>query len=192
MEKNIICNPLPVSSLKLQASWYEEGKALLKWYHNEEYNISYYEIYRSKDRAYASVAHVIPAAYNDHQPHSYELIDPNLEPGNYTYWVQSVDWNGKTELSNVVYLWMEGSTQFMAYPNPFKEQLELKVQVQEDTPAQLFLYDMNGKEVFQSHWDFPKGSSEHSLYLKNLSSGMYTLKVITPKDHWNIKLIKTD
>lgn len=59
-------------------------------------------------------------------------------------------------------------------PNPFGNQLNLQISLQESAQVQFLLFDLSGRQV-DVLWDasFPAGSWQHSLPVTDLEAGMY-------------------
>jgi hypothetical protein len=83
--------------------------------------------------------------------------------------------------------WMNGgttpdslsSTTLVAYPNPFTDNLTLKMGLPHDVgQCRMVITDANGKIVRQEEYDnMPAGTWQQSLYLGNLMRGIYYIRI---------------
>lgn len=65
------------------------------------------------------------------------------------------------------------------YPNPSSETLSIKLETEKSIDGQIVLIDNSGKEVSVSNFETNMGTTQLSLGLEGLSSGMYTVKIIS-------------
>jgi len=104
-------------------------------------------------------------------------IDPNnsisLKPGHLDV--------TSTELENAV---ME------AFPNPFAEQLTVKLNLSQAGPVAVRILDVAGKDVIrQDEKEYPAGLQNISISTTTLSAGIYTVMLTTEKDVYTSKVV---
>jgi hypothetical protein len=98
------------------------------------------------------------------------------------YRLKQVDYNGKYVYSNTAVVTINNVVEnpIQVNPNPFKNELTIKVVEQESTTASLFIIDANGKQVQSATIQLNKGENTSMLTdLDGLSSGIYFVHIIT-------------
>ncbi|MGB5419352.1 T9SS type A sorting domain-containing protein [Algibacter sp.] len=79
------------------------------------------------------------------------------------------------------------------YPNPFVDDISLRIAaLDESTPLAYTLYDILGRSIIENSLTMTEGNDTYQLALngKNLSIGIYILKVIQNGKEQSFKLIK--
>jgi len=112
-------NPLPVSLTNFEASI--ENKAVnCKWTTQSEINNDYFELQHSGDAINFSKLGIIYGAGNSQRELNYSFVDNNPLSGINYYRLKQVDFDGKSEYSDIISVAIDniGDKAFQAYPNP--------------------------------------------------------------------------
>lgn len=154
-------------------------KVLLYWKAENEQDVEKYVIERSKDAVNfeqigeESSNHSSSSNYN----HEDDLTGYNIRTVYYR--LVQVERNGKKEYSKLVQFKFDDEfTKLSLYPNPFVDQVSLKLFVDAEQTGVVSIYDAAGKQVKQQLVSLTKGTN--TLKIENLGkllSGIYTLKI---------------
>lgn len=84
-----------------------------------------------------------------------------------------------------------GMTQFLVYPNPAGDCINLKFNSERNGKGNLVLNDLSGKLVHSENISFQKGINELFFYASDLAPGMYILIVESGADSYTFPVVKT-
>lgn len=65
---------------------------------------------------------------------------------------------------------------FQCYPNPFSNQIRIRVETEKLSADEINIYDLTGRKVFSMPCLYTKGTNEITLNIGHLVSGVYLLK----------------
>lgn len=153
---------------------------LLHWTTSTEINTSTFVVERSfSGRDFVSLGS-IAAAGNSSTERNYQFTDADPKTGNNFYRLKMIDLDGSFKYSNVILLKVLGNKATMAvYPNPSTETINIRLDgIEDNSIVNLTLYDIQGKLVDEKN--IRKRSASTSINVRNLSAGIYTLRV-----EWN-------
>jgi hypothetical protein len=112
----------------------------------------------------------------------------------YYYRLKMVDMDGKFRYSMIAKIRMSSKGIFVEVaPNPFKEQLQLRVNVEtaQQDEANIILSDMSGKVLFRKTSLLKKGNNAITIdEVKQFASGVYLLQISTSQQKQTIKVVK--
>ncbi|MEM7187166.1 MAG: T9SS type A sorting domain-containing protein, partial [Bacteroidota bacterium] len=91
---------------------------------------------------------------------------------------------GSCDLSNEIFI-----THLRVNPNPFQDIVSVRFEVNQDTPADIVLYDFYGNVVFQTNEQLTEGTNEFTYDLSNLNQGFYILKILVDGELKNVRLL---
>jgi hypothetical protein len=78
-----------------------------------------------------------------------------------------------------------------AYPNPFSDLLNISVFSKENMHGVLEVYDIMGQKIYSENITVSKDNTiSRSLPLNSISSGIYTISLLTDESYQNIKVVK--
>jgi hypothetical protein len=159
------------------------GTVELTWETASETNNAFFLIYRN-NKVIASV----DGAGISSEPHSYHYVDSEVVPGvAYTYVLADVDYaNVETKYEDKAVTVQVNSnimeTDFTvgaAYPNPFNPTAVIPFELTKDARVQASVYDLVGQEVKALvNGNFSAGSHELQINGKNMTTGIYLVKVV--------------
>jgi len=117
---------LPVELTEFRG--YKKGdRNILKWITASETNNDYFEVLRSVDNVYYTVVGTVMGSGNSSFVNEYEFVDYNK--GNYYYKLKQVDFDGRYEYSQIIYIGRNGET---------------KVKVEK------YYYDLQGRRILDT------------------------------------------
>jgi hypothetical protein len=186
---------VPVELTSFTAS-ISENEVQLIWTTATETNNEGFEIQRKKsvDRSqeleWEKLA-FIPGFGTTTEPHSYSLIDKDLQQGKYQYRLKQIDFDGSFEYSDVVSAEIISPSKFSLeqnYPNPFNPDTKIKYtipnvianEVKQSQLVTLKVFDVLGNEVKTLvNEEKTAGTYEVTLNAAVLPSGVYFYKLQT-------------
>ncbi len=123
---------------------------------------------------------------NSNSPKSYSFTDGNVTSGKYIYRLKQVDTDGQFEYSQEIEVSVDnlinGYVLEQNYPNPFNPSTSIKFGFQQDTRAEVKVYNVIGAEVatlFNGIADAGR-IYEVTFDASGLASGTYFYKLVTP------------
>jgi hypothetical protein len=151
----------------------------LKWATATERNTALFVVERSKNGAANWVAVAEQKAKgNSNALLTYDATDANPLTISY-YRLKMIDFDGKTEYSNVVTLIRESGKFGISalFPVPTDKSATLEFEATQDQNIALMLTDMTGRVVLQQSIAAQKGLNNHTIDASNLTSGVYILSL---------------
>jgi len=171
------------------------SNGLLTWISETEINSSYFEIERSDDAIKFENRGRVNSAGNSSVAKTYNFTDPLNTSSKVVYYrLKMYDINGKFNYSKIIAIKLNGamSTEsFSVYPNPFINDIKVKLTSQEDVMATFRILSFDGKEVLSRKVSVQKG--ENIVVLKDFGTialGNYILEVTTATDKFINKIMK--
>ncbi len=181
-------NPLPIELLSFNAIE-NKNKVDLFWSTASEINNDYFEVEKSVDGINFIVIDRIKGAGNSNTTLHYKTIDNNPYIGINYYRIKQVDFDGTSSYSEIIALNFKSKEHIISiYPNPAKEFLTI-TNLMENNHYIIQIFDISGKLVVSENIN---NSISHTLNIKYLTSGFYTLQVYSENDilYTNKLLIK--
>ncbi|OON70665.1 hypothetical protein B0919_01205 [Hymenobacter sp. CRA2] len=190
-----IAAPLPVSLVAFEAQR-QGAETLLTWTTAQEKNSRGFEVQVSADgRAYRPLDFVASTTPNASTARSYHFVDREAgKQGLRYYRLRQLDLTGEEAFfgPRTVQFGAAPSSSLSAHPNPFGQQLWLRLASPVAQPATLVrFYDLNGRLVLTRTVSVPAGSSELLLDdLGALPGGVYSLQLTLGGVPQRVKLVK--
>lgn len=200
----IVLGPtLPVELSSFSAILTAQNFVKLTWVTESETNMNGYNVFRNETADYSAATHIgYTASTNSSTQHVYSLTDNEVETNNtYYYWLECVDFNGTSTLYGPQYVTVVGNdvpnlptatALKNAYPNPFKTNTTIAVDVKEGENATVTIYNILGQAVMT--YRVPAGS--HNLNWNgrdskgnNCGSGIYFYKLSSPTMNQTKKMV---
>lgn len=170
---------LPVTFTQVSANRNRDKHIEVKWKVENETSMEEYVVERSANgRDFNAIAATTPMA-NNGGAYQYLHLDRNpLSMDNY-YRIKGISLNGMVQYSPVVLVKAEGSQAvFSVYPNPVKNKtLQLHVSGEAAGEYRILLVNALGQVLHDSKLTVPAGSAVIPVHLKNISKGIYYLKL---------------
>jgi len=177
-------NVIPVELISFSAIA-NKNKVVLNWKTATEINNRIFEIERSTNNS-----DFIKIGYRDGSGSSvvekeYSFIDENVFPGNYSYRLKQIDFNGTFKYSKEIQVIVTATLEyslFQNYPNPFNPTTFIGYSIPQAVHVKLSVYNVLGSEIdilvdeFQEAGSYSKEFSNVQNGL-NLTNGVYFYKL---------------
>ncbi|NNG26252.1 MAG: T9SS type A sorting domain-containing protein [Ignavibacteriaceae bacterium] len=153
----------------------------LNWTTASEINNQGFEIHRKMQNGEFRGVGFIDGNGTTTEIQNYSFTDENLSPGNYSYRLKQVDFDGTSELSDVIDVEVSAPIDYSLsqnYPNPFNPSTRISYSIPTDGYVTLKVYDVLGNEV-ASLVDEQKQSGKFDVNFNAsaLSSGVYYYQI---------------
>jgi F5/8 type C domain/Secretion system C-terminal sorting domain len=179
---------LPVGLIDWTATDEGNRSVLLRWTTAQEVNNRYFGVERSADAVHFLTIGQVAGAGTSSTPLNYQWTDSVPAKGTNYYRLRQVDLDGKFSYSTVVtaYISTVTGSRLAVFPNPAGDVIHILnpdgLQIRE-----VRIYDASGAEL-RRYGPFAD-SNAIQLTIGGLSSGLYTLKVITDTGTEALKLM---
>jgi hypothetical protein len=180
-----IYNAIPVELLSFTGETTENG-IKLNWSTATETNNYGFEIQRRKygvDEGNSDwlIAGFVNGNGTTAEKNNYSFTDNNIEPADYQYRLNQIDFNGTSELSKIINITFQKSFTFKLeqnYPNPFNPTTTLKFTTGKFSFVTLKVYDILGNEVTTLvNEEKQPGNYRVEFNASGLTSGIYFYKI---------------
>ena len=184
---------LPVTITQLKA--YQKGNGInVDWTTTQEQNIANYVVEKSNDTQQFNQLSTIQAQGNNSNTSSnYTTVDANPQTGNNYYRIKIVEKDGSSRYTQVVRVTIDktGNSQLTVYPNPIKNSsMNMQLQNMDKGKYTLQLINQVGQIVQEEQIEHTGGSGTQTIQLnKNISNGMYQLKLIDARGKIHIQKV---
>lgn len=173
---------LPVHLIDFSA-YMQDDKPAVKWSTASEYNSSHFNVYSSSngvDKLFVSTA---DGQGNSNEVTEYEMVSDFRIAGDLFFFLEQVDFDGKTEWFGPVKLTRSKEVNIQAF---FKEGNQLQINTNTDIYTRARLVSLDGKEV-----ESMKLTSDIEVFnLPSLRKGIYLLELSSTTGTEVVKLIK--
>lgn len=177
----INASPLPISLIGFSAKPYQDNQVQLNWATGAEQDNHYFTLERSGDGQNFSFFKSVPSKGNSSSTQNYITVDEKPVANISWYRLSQTDHDGtrknlqtvKVELRPV-----KQTAQFKSWPNPFREELTIEGDWENEEAVTIRLFSQTGKMITEQPYT-PSGSwGSYTLKsLDHLSSGMYILSI---------------
>jgi len=180
---------LPVTIQRITASPNANG-VLVEWQVADEVDFKHYEVQTSHDGTSFTTIGMVPAANKT----LYNFLHTNPVAGNNYYRLKLVDIDGNFSYSRTVVCQAGDFTNKVGVlRNPFAQNLQLRVDVQNEGPIMLQMADQAGRLLLQKTIKVSRGLNTITLPEANgLAKGIYALRVSGQGWNETVKLVKTE
>ncbi len=166
--------PVELSSFTASVS---ENAVTLNWSTATELNNSGFEILRSTQQDVWEEIAFVPGFGTSTEKHSYSFVDENLTSDQYSYRLKQIDFDGSSELSDVVNVEVINPVEFnlsQNYPNPFNPSTTIKFTLPVTSNVTLKIFNTLGEEVsVPVNRVMEVGTHEVNFDASQLNSGVY-------------------
>jgi hypothetical protein len=184
----LIAGPLPVTLHQITAARQQEGISI-QWKVSREVEFSHYVVETSTDgRSFATIG-TVTATNNT----LYSFLHNKPAVGSNFYRLKMVDLNGYFTYSRIIScpISLDGY-KVQVLNNPFRQNLELKVEAKENTVLQIQLQDLTGRQLLQKNISVNKGSTYLNLSTNLPANGVYLLRVSNTNFLKIVKVLKAE
>ncbi|MDD2633991.1 MAG: T9SS type A sorting domain-containing protein, partial [Bacteroidales bacterium] len=185
--------PLPVELVDFSATCLKTS-ANIHWQTATETNNDYFILEKSngKDEFYEIAR--IKGAGNSNQLVDYQFVDDKMFSGDNYYRLIQVDYDGKVNVHNIISLncdgYAKGQSIMYAYPNPFKDELNVVIENIDEGEFTIELFDDLGRVVYLEKCTATSSDYRTSIKLNNLRPAVYNLRSRTEENVLNIRVVK--
>jgi len=169
--------PVELTSFTATAS---ENEVVLNWSTATETNNQGFEIQRSIDGEFITIAFVEGFGTTT-ETKDYTYTDRNVNVGSYSYRLKQVDFGGTFEYSDVVEVDVPAPAVFALdqnYPNPFNPSTMISFRLAVDSKVSMTVFNVLGQEVASLlNGNVVAGSHQISFDATSLNSGVYMYRI---------------
>ncbi len=163
----------------------------LKWTTVTETNNRGFEILRSDNkRDWKAIAFIEGSGTTTSSQH-YEYEDRLFLSGRYYYKLKQIDFGGTFNFSDIIEVNIFHPFKiklYQNYPNPFNPATNIDFEISYQSNAKIILYDITGREVeVLLDKELVPGFYTITFNLERLTSGIYFYRMITEKEHSEVK-----
>ncbi len=173
--------PTPVALLSLNLNSFDANLLTNKtvdvqWNTSNEENMSHFVVEKSIDGAnFTAIGEAV--ALNGNTAHEYHFIDNQPFIGSNYYQLRMVAMDGSISYSAIKEITLNGASILDVYPNPAKEQLNIRLNSINAAEATICVIDNLGRIVLTQQNDLANGLNTISLNTDNLPSGVYFIRI---------------
>ncbi len=165
---------LPLSLTQFKGENTPSGNNLT-WTTSTESNVKHFEIERSSDGQTWRNIGIVKAVGNSTVTRRYNFLDKTASSKAY-YRLRSMDNDGRTELSNVIYLSNSKEYEIDVFPVPSSDNVTIRYNASENSEAEVNIFDIAGKLCFGQKIELQKGLVDYPLNISDLPRGVYMLQ----------------
>ncbi len=192
-----IMSEVPVTPVEINSfsGVVNKDKILLSWQTATEKNNKGFVVQRKTINEKYKVLSFINGNGTTTDNHNYSFTDSKVKPGNYTYRLKQIDFDGSVEYSNEINVNVESPAVYSLeqnYPNPFNPSTKINFSLTSDSKVNLKVFDILGREVEELiNNNLQAGSHSINFNAENLPSGIYIYRLeAIGKDGKNFASVK--
>lgn len=169
---------LPLSLMEFNGRL-EDGKAVLHWKVENEYNTSGFEVEKSMDGIhFATIGFVASSGNNVGQSYSFTDSDPSDGGVDLLHYrLKQQDKDGRSVYSQIVIIRILHTKNFQIFPNPVVSTASVRIFLSSPQQLRVRLVEGTGKTMETFSWDLPSGVSIQPIDVKGLAKGVYFLEI---------------
>ena len=167
-----VCATLPIEMTRFFGTC-TDNISELNWTTASEHNNDYFLLDQSSNGVDFETVATVDGAGTSTEEMDYS-VRVSSEKGSY-FRLRQVDFDGKSEQTDVIYVACE-EPEVDVFPNPFENQVVVKIDKKNVRRQVIKIRDLNGKEVFMLTLD-EVHQNEYVLDLRILYPGMYLLQI---------------
>lgn len=180
---------LPIELLSFDA-FEKDGDALLNWTTLSERNSDYFDIQRSMDGKNFETIGTVAAMGHSDKATNYSYRDDQVEGGQLYYRLKEVDFDGKTQFSQIATINILPQISIDIFPNPFSEEVNIRFNQPVPGEYELVVRNVNGAVIRQI--TMQGGVTPQSLDLADLRSGVYFINVYAPGIEQTFRIVRME
>ncbi|MEL6593975.1 MAG: PKD domain-containing protein, partial [Bacteroidota bacterium] len=166
----------------------------LDWATLSESNNKGFDVLRSSDQENWQSLGFVPANTTSPATKHYQFMDwqgASQSSDKLYYQLRQVDFDGRTELSDIREVRLQSLSQLLAYPNPSQGELTVIVPRSEPNQVVLQVSDLRGRLILTQKGadDFAGLNQAFRLNLAGLKAGLYLLQVRNGQKHYTQKIV---
>ncbi|MBK7433778.1 MAG: T9SS type A sorting domain-containing protein [Chitinophagaceae bacterium] len=169
--------------------------ALLRWVTSAEKDNDHFEIERSVDGVYFTLAGSVSGSGTSNETKNYQFLDPiNSNDQIIYYRLKVLDKDHRASYSKIIALRLNGLVElknYSVYPNPFQSSLKFQLYSAGETDIRIRISNLAGQR--ETNYGIRLQAGENIVvlkYLDQLPSGIHILEIITDKGTITQKIMK--
>jgi trimeric autotransporter adhesin len=181
---------LPLKQISLNAVL-NDNIVRINWNTKEEFDVNKYHVERSADGI--TFKEIGAAGSKGNGSFGYELNDDvkAIAASVIYYRIRVEDMSGKTRYTDMVKVIPTKEVQFQVSPNPFADNLNIRVTNTKRTDAVIRISNATGQTVYSKAMILDKGANSVSLNnFQNFTRGIYIIEIRTDEKYISHKLLK--
>lgn len=188
---------LPVSLTSFTAA-IVHGKVVLNWATASEKDNKAFVLERSIDAVHFKAVQNVAGQGTTTVTQTYSTTDTAPLAGTIYYRLKQIDFDGAFEYSKIISVEKKAVAKAeltieAAYPNPFQDQISVKVDGSSNETVYLQLVDLNGKVVASEQAQVLSGTNQLQLQgLAKMQNGIYILKINQGSQTSTQRLVKAN
>lgn len=179
----------PVSLITFTGKKQSDGIAL-NWTTASEKDNSHFDILRSVDGKTFDKIDRIKGSGTSEKINRYTYTDTQPLKGTTYYQLRQVDFNGDSELSNIISVDNELLTKDLQAFVTADGQVAVIYQADRVSPAQLSLYDISGRRIINHLVQLQKGNNHMRIPVNLMNRGVYIIKIKAGETEFVTKFLK--
>lgn len=184
--------PLSVGWVNFDGQRINTNQVELRWTTATETRNMGFEIQRSTDGKEFTTIGFKDGGGNSSQTRRYSFVDDNAS-SSYYYRLKQLDIDAVYEYSKLIYIRLESKTPtLLVYPNPTTESIQLQTKTEwvNNPNLRAELFNSVGQSVWQGKGNLLDIQEGINIWLKQVKSGLYVLRLFTPDKVLESKFIK--
>ncbi|MEO1436042.1 MAG: T9SS type A sorting domain-containing protein [Bacteroidota bacterium] len=183
--------PLPIELMRFEATVTPNQQVRLDWTTLTEIDNDFFTLERSPNGIDFEEFAIMNGAGTSREVLHYQHIDEAPYLGQSYYRLRQTDFDGIETLSDVRTVWIDAPDLVSVFPNPFVDQVQIRLTENATQAAQLRLFDATGRLVRQDQLIQTRSVIKWTG-LSHLAGGNYLLEVQSGDQRTAIKLLKTE
>ncbi|MBX9853229.1 MAG: T9SS type A sorting domain-containing protein [Cytophagaceae bacterium] len=180
---------LPVTLISFNALEVN-GEIIIKWIIENEINNSHFSLERSVNGKDFTSIGTIEGAGTTNEVQFYIFADKNAPSGSVYYRLLQFDYNGNSNISNVIHIDIRKFSVLKVNPNPFDNHITIESTEAEPLgECDLTLKNSYGKIIFSSPVNFTN-DQKVEIYLPDIPPGIYILKIVKGERIRKVMMVK--
>ena len=169
---------LPVELIRFEGKALQDRNELI-WTTASEYNNDYFEVQRSTNLSDWEVIQLVDGLGTSQNETTYIANDGERPYGTAYYRLRQVDFNGASELSDIISITHFQQLDLMAvFPNPGSGKFKVLFRMFDASPIKLIAHDLSGRIIHDEALKTEEGVNDLMLDLSDAPSGTYFLKFV--------------
>lgn len=184
--------PLSVGWVNFDGQRINTNQVELRWTTATETRNMGFEIQRSTDGKEFTTIGFKDGGGNSSQTRRYSFVDDNAS-SSYYYRLKQLDIDAVYEYSKLIYIRLESKTAtLLVYPNPTTESIQLQTKTEwvNNPNLRAELFNSVGQSIWQGKGNLLDIQEGINIWLKQVKSGLYVLRLFTPDKVLESKFIK--
>ncbi len=172
--------PLPIELLSFRAKC-DKDVVNIEWTTASEINNDFFTLEKSTDLQNFEIVTTVDGAGTTNEIKYYSYTDENPCDNISYYRLKQTDFDGAFKYSDIEIVDCSGlnNPDVIFYPNPFKDELVVRIININSTKANIEIYDMLGSKVFESNLSNISDNDRYTINLSRLSPAVYFIKFVS-------------